>query len=151
MENYNKARNLIYVCQYISSNYNKIVKQLEALEIHIDCYIGGIKAYKDMDSFKNHYSHRDRVFIPDLNELQDLYLEISSRLSSNYAKNLFSGVNYLYFKEEVKKFNERGEAIISLFKWKRQIQGILSNLDRMKDEKTEEGKISILKGVLIYY
>lgn len=149
---YNERLFLVSMVAYISNNYNDIKKELLDLDMYLGYYVTAIIAYGDINSFKNDYNYSCMYNGPVLIKIEEIYRQIQKSLSVKHANNLFCGVNYFNFKVEMdNNTKDRCTAATFLFNCQLNIKGILSNLDRIKRTSSREGKISILKGMIIYY
>lgn len=139
---------IIYIC----NNYNQLEQELRDLEIYFVGCTKSIGAYKQIEVFMNDFSCSYRFVPPKLDMLNKLYKDIQTGLSKKYADNFLVGMEAFNFKRQMaNNSEERGEAILFVFDCILHVKGILSNLERIKNEQTNEGKLAILKGMLVYY
>lgn len=140
----------------ISHNTERLDKEIEELKILLSNYKKIAYSETKLENSKDFETALIKAGYPCKQPLTPLLENFQNELKRNkiqrYLSNMFSGINYLDLNGEIHKALKDGKTLSSfVIECEKNLDWINYNFKRLADEKNYEGKMVILKGMLIYY
>ena len=137
----------------ISHNLNDLESEIDEITFLLSEYLKLALAYDNLDRFqKVCQCYQEQLKQPETLKIRSLKKEMQKNLPDKNVLSFFENNNYLNIKEEIEKAVQNNKNIVAMiYEILRNLESLRYGLKRIASEENYEGKIVILKGMLIYY